>query len=248
MAELPDWKQLLDAGVEFTSVTREQAERIAEDLVEEGRLASDRAETFVDDLLERRRRWSEQLSARISDEIQRQLQRQLRQIGIATQDDIHRLEAEIGSSSTTSSKKSAKKKAAGRSRQEAGQEAGEEEVIGQEAGEEEVIGQKAGQEAGEEEDRRQEAGQEVDRAPLTSRTTVRRRLDKELVRRGLVSSRTEGAEAIAAGRVLVGGAPAAKAARLVAAGEPIQLSPGVGSSCRVRGGNSPPPSRSLAST
>ncbi len=46
------------------------------------------------------------------------------------------------------------------------------------------------------------------------------------MRRGLVSSRTEGAEAIAAGRVLVGGAPAAKAARLVAAGEPIQLSPG----------------------
>ncbi|MEZ5169719.1 MAG: TlyA family RNA methyltransferase [Acidimicrobiia bacterium] len=52
---------------------------------------------------------------------------------------------------------------------------------------------------------------------------MRRRLDTELVRRGLVSSRSEGVEAIAAGRVTVGGAPAPKPARLVAAGEPIEL-------------------------
>jgi len=52
---------------------------------------------------------------------------------------------------------------------------------------------------------------------------VRRRLDAELVRRGLVPSRQQAQDAIGAGRVLVGGAPAAKAARLVAPGEPILL-------------------------
>jgi 23S rRNA (cytidine1920-2'-O)/16S rRNA (cytidine1409-2'-O)-methyltransferase len=53
--------------------------------------------------------------------------------------------------------------------------------------------------------------------------TVRRRLDVELVRRGLVESRARAANLIAAGRVLVGGAPADRAARQVAAEESIAL-------------------------
>ncbi|MFN8037990.1 MAG: TlyA family RNA methyltransferase [Acidimicrobiales bacterium] len=52
---------------------------------------------------------------------------------------------------------------------------------------------------------------------------TRRRLDVELVRRGLAPSREQAHAAIEAGRVLVGGAPATKAARLVDAGEPIRL-------------------------
>jgi len=52
---------------------------------------------------------------------------------------------------------------------------------------------------------------------------LRRRLDTELVRRGLVSGRDRAQEEIAAGRVLVGGAPATKAARLVATDEPLAL-------------------------
>ena len=52
---------------------------------------------------------------------------------------------------------------------------------------------------------------------------MRRRLDVELVRRGLVESRARAADAIAAGRVLVGGAPADRAARQVAAEESIAL-------------------------
>lgn len=52
---------------------------------------------------------------------------------------------------------------------------------------------------------------------------MRRRLDVELVRRGLVESRARAADAIAAGRVVVGGAPADRAARQVAAGESIAL-------------------------
>ncbi len=53
--------------------------------------------------------------------------------------------------------------------------------------------------------------------------TTRRRLDAELVRRGLAPSRTRAQQDIAAGRVLVGGALAVKATRLVSGAEPIVL-------------------------
>ncbi|HEX6596894.1 MAG TPA: TlyA family RNA methyltransferase, partial [Acidimicrobiales bacterium] len=52
---------------------------------------------------------------------------------------------------------------------------------------------------------------------------MRRRLDLELVRRGLAVSRERAQSDIAAGRVLVAGAVADKPARLVAPGEPLEL-------------------------
>ncbi|MGZ8752121.1 MAG: TlyA family RNA methyltransferase [Acidimicrobiia bacterium] len=53
---------------------------------------------------------------------------------------------------------------------------------------------------------------------------MRRRLDAELVRRGLVSSRRLAVEAIEAGTVTVSGAPATTAARMVDGSEPIVVS------------------------
>lgn len=50
---------------------------------------------------------------------------------------------------------------------------------------------------------------------------MRRRLDAELVRRGLADSRTQARTLIEAGRVRVGGAPATKVARQVDAGEAL---------------------------
>jgi 23S rRNA (cytidine1920-2'-O)/16S rRNA (cytidine1409-2'-O)-methyltransferase len=50
---------------------------------------------------------------------------------------------------------------------------------------------------------------------------VRRRLDVELVRRGLATSRTDAQELIDSGRVTVGGGPAMKSARMVDAGESL---------------------------
>jgi 23S rRNA (cytidine1920-2'-O)/16S rRNA (cytidine1409-2'-O)-methyltransferase len=55
---------------------------------------------------------------------------------------------------------------------------------------------------------------------------VRVRLDRELVRRGLLPSREQALAAIAAGRVRVSGQPADKPARGVAGDEPIELSDG----------------------
>ena len=52
---------------------------------------------------------------------------------------------------------------------------------------------------------------------------VRRRLDTELVRRGLAPSRARAVDAIRAGRVLVGGAPAATPARQVRPDEAIRV-------------------------
>jgi len=57
--------------------------------------------------------------------------------------------------------------------------------------------------------------------PKEPATSTRRRLDAELVRRGLAPSRTRAAELVEAGRVTVAGAPAAKAARLVGPDEPV---------------------------
>ena len=51
----------------------------------------------------------------------------------------------------------------------------------------------------------------------------RRRLDAELVRRELAPSRAAAQELISAGKVLVGGAPAAKPARQVDPGDPIEI-------------------------
>ena len=52
---------------------------------------------------------------------------------------------------------------------------------------------------------------------------MRRRLDAELVRRGLADNRTQARAFIDGGRVLVGGAPATKAARQVDPGEAVVL-------------------------
>jgi 23S rRNA (cytidine1920-2'-O)/16S rRNA (cytidine1409-2'-O)-methyltransferase len=52
---------------------------------------------------------------------------------------------------------------------------------------------------------------------------VRRRLDAELVRRGLVESRARAVEVVAAGRVRVGGAPAPSPARRVAPEEAVTV-------------------------
>ena len=52
---------------------------------------------------------------------------------------------------------------------------------------------------------------------------TRRRLDTELVRRGLAASRAEAQQAVRAGLVRVGGSPASKAATLVADDAPVDL-------------------------
>lgn len=63
----------------------------------------------------------------------------------------------------------------------------------------------------------------------------RARLDAELVRRGLVRSREHAADAIAAGRVRVGGQVATKAATAVEPGDPLLVVPEAGEEWASRG-------------
>jgi 23S rRNA (cytidine1920-2'-O)/16S rRNA (cytidine1409-2'-O)-methyltransferase len=57
---------------------------------------------------------------------------------------------------------------------------------------------------------------------------ARRRLDAELVRRGLASTRDEAEDAVRAGRVTVAGAPATKAGSLVSPEQPLHVTNGAG--------------------
>jgi 23S rRNA (cytidine1920-2'-O)/16S rRNA (cytidine1409-2'-O)-methyltransferase len=66
---------------------------------------------------------------------------------------------------------------------------------------------------------------------------VRRRLDVELVRRGLAPSRTRAVEAIAGGRVLVRGVPVTTAARQVGPDEPVVIAAVTGDDYVSRGGH-----------
>lgn len=54
-------------------------------------------------------------------------------------------------------------------------------------------------------------------------TPIRRRLDADLVRRGLATTREHAAELVASGRVTVGGAPALNPLRQVRADEPVRI-------------------------
>jgi len=65
--------------------------------------------------------------------------------------------------------------------------------------------------------------------------TTRRRLDAELVRRGLAGGRAEARALVESGRVLLDGAPAAKATTMVAAEQPVRLV-GAGPRWASRGG------------
>ena len=101
-------KRYLDAGVAFTQMTRSRAESIVKDLVKAGELQQKQAQKQVDDLVERSRKNTEQLMEMVRKEITQQLS----SVGIATKEDIARLEAKIdGAKSSAPAKKAIAKKA-----------------------------------------------------------------------------------------------------------------------------------------
>ena len=84
-------KRYLDAGMAFTEMTRSRAESIVKDLVKAGELQQKQAQKQVDDLVERSRKNTEQLV----EMVRREITSQLSSVGIATKEDIARLEAKI---------------------------------------------------------------------------------------------------------------------------------------------------------
>jgi polyhydroxyalkanoate synthesis regulator phasin len=106
MPQGPDWKQLIETGMSFTEMRRSQARKFVAELVAQGQLAQDRAAATVDEMLELSRRRREDLRVLVQTEIQRQVGL----LGIATRDDLARLERKLsppkkaGTSKTSTSK------------------------------------------------------------------------------------------------------------------------------------------------
>jgi len=102
-----EWKRYLDVGVTFTETTRKRAEEFVRDLVKAGELQQERAQKAVDELVDRSRRNTEELVALVRQEIKSQVST----LGIATKDDIKRLEGRIDRLSKAPAKKAASRKA-----------------------------------------------------------------------------------------------------------------------------------------
>ena len=107
MAENDMLKRYMDAGLAFTQMTRSRARAIVQDMVRAGELQRDQTQEWVDDLLERSRKNTEQMLELVRKEVREQLA----SMGLATKDDIARLEKRLGGSSGASKAGAPAKKA-----------------------------------------------------------------------------------------------------------------------------------------
>lgn len=85
------FKRSLEAGTTLLDLTRERAEAVVKEWVEAGDLGRGRAKKAVDDLLERSHRMTEELQS----VVRREIGVQLAAMGVATRDDLARIEARI---------------------------------------------------------------------------------------------------------------------------------------------------------
>ena len=85
------FKRYLEIGASVLGMTRERAESIVRDLVASGEVAKGQATKAVDWLVERGRTGSEEMA----ELVRREIRQQVTALGLATKDDVARLEAEI---------------------------------------------------------------------------------------------------------------------------------------------------------
>ena len=109
-----EWGNLLESGRDFTVVTQREAQKRAKALVKEGRLAQERVQTYVEDLISSSRGRAQAFA----DAVQKEVERQIKSLGVATRGELRRLEKRIGragpakkQATKKATKKSAKKKA-----------------------------------------------------------------------------------------------------------------------------------------
>lgn len=110
MAQSDMFKRYLDAGMAFIEMTRDRAQAIVDEWVKAGEVPMQRADDFVNDIVERSRQNTEMIVSLV----QAQVREQLGALGLATKDDIARLEARINraAASTTARKAPARKASA----------------------------------------------------------------------------------------------------------------------------------------
>ncbi len=122
MPQPPDWNKYLDAGAEFVAMTRTQARKRAKELVSQGQLAQEQVQGFVDDLVDESRKRTDVLL----EIVRKEIQRQVKTLGIATKEDLARLETKLAKqkkpakAAAKASKKKTSSKAKGASSKPAG--------------------------------------------------------------------------------------------------------------------------------
>ncbi len=110
MAQNPLIKRYLDAGMAFTQMTQARAEAIVKDLVKAGEVQAQRTEELVSQIVERSRKNTDKLL----EVVRKEVRDQIAGLGLATKDDIARLEKKLAAPSkkTATKKKAAAKKTA----------------------------------------------------------------------------------------------------------------------------------------
>jgi polyhydroxyalkanoate synthesis regulator phasin len=85
------FRRSFEAGTAFLDMSRERAEALVKDLVKAGEVQKGKAQKAIDELLERSRKGGEELRQLI----RREISDQIGALGLATRDDINRLEARL---------------------------------------------------------------------------------------------------------------------------------------------------------
>jgi polyhydroxyalkanoate synthesis regulator phasin len=85
------FKRYLEIGASVLGMTRERAESIVKDLVASGEVAKGQAGKAADWLVERGRTGTEE----VAELVRREIRQQITALGLATKDDVARLEARI---------------------------------------------------------------------------------------------------------------------------------------------------------
>ncbi|MDZ7676327.1 MAG: hypothetical protein U5K30_14825 [Acidimicrobiales bacterium] len=107
MAKNPLIKRYLDAGMAFTQMTQSRAEAIVKDLVKTGEVQAQKTEELVNELLERSRRNTDKLL----EVVRKEVRDQIASLGLATKDDIARVEKKVETQAAPAKKGASKKKA-----------------------------------------------------------------------------------------------------------------------------------------
>ena len=91
MAQNELFKRYLDAGMQFSQMTRERAEAIVRDLVKAGEVQAEQTQTMVTDVLERSRKNTE----KFVEQVQAEVRKQLSVAEFVTKDVVTRLQSQI---------------------------------------------------------------------------------------------------------------------------------------------------------
>ena len=110
MAENPLIKRYLDAGLAFTQMTQARAEAIVKDLVKAGEVQAQKTEELVTQIVERSRKNTD----RLLDVVRKEVRDQIAGLGLATKDDIARLEKKLSAAPKKAPAKKSAKKPAGK--------------------------------------------------------------------------------------------------------------------------------------